>query len=94
MLNALKENTEAICKFMREPCSGEVGKYHCSWDWLMPVLVEIDRLEDVHGINITPHTIIIFLNHGDEEIFVERQPEEELLDSMYRIIVKFVKLQQ
>lgn len=89
MLKALKENAEVICKFMDEPYSGGTGKYHSSWEWLMPILVQIDNHEDVYQINITNDSIIIC--YGDEDIFVERQFGEELLNSMYRLVVKFIK---
>lgn len=77
---------------MDEPYSGGIGKYHCSWEWLMPVLVEIEDQPDVHAINITKDSVTITTEHGDNEVFVERQFGDELLDSIYRVVVKYLKV--
>ncbi len=38
-----KENNKFIAKFMDVELTG-IGKYHESWDWLMPVIEKIDDL--------------------------------------------------
>jgi len=90
MKEALEENCKMICCFMDEPYSGGIGKFHCSWEWLMPVLVEIEDQPDVHAISITKDFVIIVC--GKKDVFVERQPGDELLDSIYRVVIKYLKV--
>jgi len=75
---------------MDEPYTVGIGHFHSSWEWLMPVLVEIEDQPDVHEIRITKDSVTIVCDKKD--VFVERQPGDELLDSVYRVVIKYLKV--
>ena len=43
-MNLIKENNKLIADFMSVELTG-IGKYHESWDWLMPVIEDIDHIK-------------------------------------------------
>jgi len=78
-----KENNKFIAKFMNVELTG-IGKYHESWDWLMPVIKKIDdliykpneRIEKAlcwqsRYIGYTYDAVLAFLNEYDWEKWYE-----------------------
>jgi len=69
-------------------------KYHSSWDWLMPVVININLLEDWRfDVNIKTMDCDITDEHTNK-IIVECSCEYEcceLINSVYNAVVKFIK---
>lgn len=110
----IEQMNEAIAGFMGYyyqaskfyPKSGERGKwfkeakYHSSWDWLMPVVIKIEKLENGRfGFTIDPWGIDIidykgvYDGHGEKVIVnVNREPSESaLLNDYYDAVCQFLQ---
>ena len=67
----------------------ESMEYHSSWDWLMPVVEEIEGLRDVNG-NAYRFTIDM-CNAQIEETNIEILGGRFKLDTTYEAVVEFIK---
>lgn len=61
------------------------GNYHKSWDWLMPVLEKIEKLDNVYSIDIEIG--------GAVSIFSDKTFESIIggIESAWKVTVKFIK---
>ena len=71
-----------------------IAKYNTSWDWLMPVVEEIEKLifnDDIYyEVRQLGGTIVsIMSSDGDELIYIDN--EDSRLKSAYRAVVEFIK---
>ena len=72
-----QENNRLIAEFMDvNLIEGQLGEYHTSWDWLMPVVVEcFDRQEEVSDD----------LSYKLNDTLLETN-----IESLYKIVVEFI----
>ena len=75
-------------------------KYHKSWDWLMPVVEKIAKLN--YGVSITTWpkewdapivgVQVMIHDNGDDGPVIERHSEpEQMITSIYKVVVEFIK---
>jgi hypothetical protein len=62
----------------------ELLKYHTSWDWLMPVVMQI---KEVHNVEFT------FAEFDDTKTIIKKiNPYDYALEQVYGSVVEFIKL--
>jgi len=71
------------------------GRYHLSWDWLMPVVEKIEtvRDEDFWFINTTYHSkheIAIKAEHNRRFVNIKVPVTTTRLEATYKAVIKFV----
>jgi len=76
----------------------EQAQYHASWDWLMPVVEEIEstnlypKTENAINVTIGATLYCVIQDSYGEEFEIIGQEETKLL-SVYRAVVEFIKNQ-
>jgi hypothetical protein len=65
-------------------------KYHCSWDWLMPVVEKIHLLREVTEVSIRPGSTRIWLKKGS---FIQSpiDPHNDSITECWLTVVQFIK---
>ena len=90
------ENNKLIAEFMDvNLIEGQLGDYHNSWDWLMPVVERIRGLEEgmlVERIDIMPNDgVAIHYSHPPKMIVVDTSKRVNTLNATYQAVVEFIK---
>jgi len=63
-------------------------KYHCSWDWLMPVIIKIENT-CINGLRprVTIGTTIIRIDDIEERIF----DDESKIEKVWEVALSYIK---
>ena len=69
--------------FIRDWVSDNYLEYHASWDWLMPVIEEIDHLKKIEDIGINYEPIDT----------IEKALSTRSIKNTYKAVVEFIKNQ-
>jgi len=87
----MKESNKLIAEFMDvNLIEGQLGEYHTSWDWLMPVVEEMHT----YGCEIVISSNGVTTIYSDKgKVLAEESSEEEnhMHDATYKAIVKVLK---
>ena len=72
------------------------GNYHCSWDWLMPVVEKIEDIGRDDGEIVTYHPQVKIGKHHCEIVdtfgnMVVYTDESTKIDSVYLAVCEFIK---
>lgn len=69
----------------------QIGEYHTSWDWLMPV---VDRIETETNCIVDIRSNAIFIHDvvDDKQIsFIEVDGITDRLNATYKAVIEFIK---
>ena len=93
----MEENNKLIAEFMGKEIYQKYheSNYHCSWDWLMPVIEKIESLSDTKG-DFYRFTITMYdasIKGTDIEILGDAYYEgrEQKIVSTYQAVLEFIK---
>ena len=90
----MKEN-KLIAEFMDvNLIEGQLGEYHESWDWLMPVVEKINLLDDYRYTFLIASMDTQIVNNITNDVIVEvscKHSVDELIKCVYEAVVKFIK---
>ena len=99
------ENNKIIAKFMNNEDklkdSMEYGNFHLQWDWLMPVVEEIESINDPHhgffGVFISSNSCTIQGTNfrsdviSDPPVYFNDATLNSKLEATYYCIIKFIE---
>ena len=90
----MKEN-KLIAEFMDvNLIEGQLGDYHTSWDWLMPVVEKINLLDDYRYTFLIASMDTQIVDNITNDVIVEvscKHSVDELIKSVYEAVVEFIK---
>jgi len=90
----VKEN-KLIAEFMDvNLIEGQLGEYHISWDWLMPVVEKINLLDDYRYTFLIASMDTQIVDNITNDVIVEvscKHSVDELIKSVYEAVVEFIK---
>ena len=90
----MKDN-KLIAEFMDvNLIEGQLGDYHTSWDWLMPVVEKINLLDDYRYTFLIASMDTQIVDNITNDVIVEvscKHSVDELIKSVYEAVVEFIK---
>lgn len=88
--NETKENTlDNIYKNLVNPNYGSWGKFHSSWDWLMPVVEKIEGI----GFTINITTCTVYINNFEDSFkqIIGTSDSYSKIEAVYNAVIEFIK---
>lgn len=90
---------DGLHRLYEDPFSGEYTedlKYHCSWDWLMPVVEKIENISckrQTFTIDICAHHCQIngYGSIVNNDIIIHNDVITSKIDAIYLIVVNFIR---